>query len=70
MSPAPCASAPAAAAANLVDLTQLEIYVNVLGELEYLQSQPPGDGGIVAGDDFYIARDLRPSSPSLCAGGG
>jgi phosphomannomutase len=51
---------------QLVDLTQLEIYINVLGELEYLQSKPPGDGGILAGDEFYIARDLRPSSPGLC----
>ncbi len=51
---------------QLVDLTQLEIYINVLGELAYLQSQPPEAGGIVAGDEFYIANDLRPSSPTLC----
>jgi phosphomannomutase len=47
-------------------LTQLEVYVNVLGELQYLQSQPPSAGGIAPGEAFYIARDLRPSSPSLC----
>ena len=51
---------------RLADLTQLEIYLNVLGELQFLLSQPVSEGGIVAGDDFYIGRDLRPSSPSLC----
>jgi phosphomannomutase len=50
---------------RLAEMTQLEIYVNVLGELEYLQSLPPADGGIVPGDVFYIATDLRPSSPML-----
>lgn len=50
---------------RLVDLTQLEIYVNVLGELEYLLSRPPDTGGVLPGDDFYIARDLRPSSPAV-----
>lgn len=38
----------------VVDLTQLEIYINVTGELEYLQASP--------GDTFYFAHDLRPSS--------
>jgi phosphomannomutase len=51
---------------QLVHLTQLEIYLNVLGELRYLLSQRPEDGGIAAGDDFYIARDFRASSPTLC----
>jgi phosphomannomutase len=50
---------------RLADLTQLEIYINVFGELEYLLSLPPGEGGIVKGDEFYLARDLRPSSPEL-----
>ncbi len=50
---------------ELVHLTQLEIYVNVLGELRYLQSRPSSDGGVVSGDEFFIARDLRPSSPVL-----
>jgi len=50
---------------RLAELTQLEIYINVAGELEYLLSQPGEAGGIAAGDEFYIARDLRPSSPSL-----
>lgn len=47
---------------KVVDLTQLEIYTNVVGELEYLLSLKPADGGIAAGDDFYFAYDLRPSS--------
>lgn len=46
-------------------LTQLEIYINVLGEMDYLQSQPPAMGGIAPGDEFYIAWDLRPSSGEI-----
>ncbi len=48
----------------VVDLTQLEIYINVTAELVYLQSLPISDGGIVPGDDLYYAHDLRPSSTS------
>jgi phosphomannomutase len=51
---------------QLTHLTQLEIYVNVLAELQCLQSWSPAEGGIAPGDDFYIGRDLRPSSPLLC----
>ncbi len=47
---------------RVADLTQLEIYISVLGELEYLQSLARSDGGIQRGDDFYFAHDLRPSS--------
>jgi phosphomannomutase len=47
---------------EVVPLTQLEIYINALAELEYLQSLPPEEGGIVRGDPFYFAYDLRPSS--------
>jgi phosphomannomutase len=50
---------------RLADLSQLEIYVNVLGELEYLLSLPRPDGGISPGDPFFLACDLRPSSPAL-----
>lgn len=46
----------------VVDLTQLEIYTNVLAEIRYLRSLPLSEGGIQAGDDFYFAYDLRPSS--------
>ncbi|KAL4898312.1 Phosphoglucomutase, first 3 domain-containing protein [Aspergillus ambiguus] len=46
----------------IVDLTQLEIYINVLGEIRHLQAIPPSEGGIASGDDFYYAYDLRPSS--------
>ncbi|HEY4089045.1 MAG TPA: phosphomannomutase [Bryobacteraceae bacterium] len=49
----------------IADLTQLEIYINVTAELEYLLSLSPEDGGIRPGDDFYYALDLRPSSPRL-----
>jgi phosphomannomutase len=44
----------------IVDLTPLEIYINVTAELEYLQST-----GLERGD-FYVAFDLRPSSPRIC----
>jgi phosphomannomutase len=50
-----------------VDLTQLEVYLNALAELEYLQSLEVPDGGIVRGDEFYVARDLRPSSTAFDA---
>lgn len=43
-------------------LTQLEVYINALAEIEYLNALPPGEGGVVRGDPFYIACDLRPSS--------
>jgi len=46
----------------VVDLTQLEIYINATAELEYLQSLPREQGGIVKGEEFYFACDLRPSS--------
>ncbi|HVW07960.1 MAG TPA: hypothetical protein VHC90_05230 [Bryobacteraceae bacterium] len=49
----------------IVDLTQLEIYINVTAELEYLLSLAPEHGGIQPGDDFYYALDLRPGSPTL-----
>jgi phosphomannomutase len=51
---------------EVVHLTDLEIYINVLAELEYLQSLPLDAGGIARGEDFYLALDLRPSSERLC----
>jgi phosphomannomutase len=50
---------------KVVDLTQLEVYLNALAELEYLQSLTPSEGGIKRGDPFYFAYDLRPSSSEL-----
>jgi phosphomannomutase len=47
---------------KVVDLSQLEIYLNALAELEYLQSLPLAGGGITRGEEFYFAYDLRPSS--------
>ena len=52
---------------KVVDLTQLEIYTNVLAELEYFQSLPSSEGGIVRGEEFFIGYDLRPSSTSFVA---
>jgi phosphomannomutase len=48
-------------------LTQLEVYLNVVAELGYLQSLSAGEGGIVPGEEFYFACDLRPSSSRFVA---
>jgi phosphomannomutase len=50
---------------EVVHLTQLEIYINALAELEYLQSLDAARGGIVRGQECYFARDLRPSSDTF-----
>jgi phosphomannomutase len=47
---------------RVADLSQLEVYLNALAEIEYLQTLAPAEGGIVAGEEFYFAHDLRPSS--------
>jgi phosphomannomutase len=49
----------------VVDLTQLEVYINARAELEYLQHQPIDQGGIATGDEFFFAYDLRPSSTTF-----
>ena len=58
----------------LIHLTQLEVYINALAELEYLQSLPLSEGGVKRGDEFYFGYDLRPSSrfyiPEASGGGG
>ncbi len=50
---------------RVVDLTQLEIFINVRAEVEFLKSLPKERGGIEAGEDVFIASDLRPSSVRL-----
>ena len=52
----------------VADLTQLEVYLNALAELEYLQSLAKPEAGIVRGDEFYYACDLRPSSTEVVMG--
>lgn len=47
---------------EVVHLTQLEVYINARAEIEHLMSLPLSTGGISAGDEFYLAYDLRPSS--------
>jgi phosphomannomutase len=49
---------------EVVNLTQLEIYINAFAELSYLQGLPESNGGIVRAQEFYFASDLRPSSTS------
>ena len=51
----------------VTDLSQLEIYINVLGELRYLQTLATEKGGIRPGEAFYVATDLRPSSTQFVA---
>lgn len=46
----------------VADMTQLEVYINALAEIQYLQSLPRAEGGIVRGEEFFYACDLRPSS--------
>lgn len=52
---------------EVVHLTQLEIYLNARAELDYLLSLPAGEGGIRAGQEFFYAYDLRPSSTQFVA---
>lgn len=47
---------------KVADLTQLEIWINVCAELEFLKTLPREQGGIQAGEDVFVASDLRPSS--------
>jgi len=55
---------------EVLHLTQLEVYINARAEVEYLLSLERGRGGLVPGDDFYVASDLRPSSTAYVAGQG
>ncbi len=52
---------------KVVDLTQLEIYINATAELEFLTGLPEEEGGVRRGAEIYFARDLRPSSAALVA---
>jgi phosphomannomutase len=52
---------------EVVHLTQLEVYLNALAELEYLQTLPRARGGIVAGEAFFFAYDRRLSSSQFVA---
>jgi phosphomannomutase len=47
---------------EVIHLTHLEIFINVVAELEFLQSLPKAEGGIQRGEEFFYAYDLRPSS--------
>jgi len=55
---------------EVVNLTQLEIYINAFAELQYLLRLTPSQGGIAPGDEFYFACDLRPSSSAYVASQG
>ncbi len=47
---------------EVLDLTQLEIFLNARAELDYLLALPLAQGGIRSGQAFYLAHDLRASS--------
>ncbi|MGR9085985.1 MAG: phosphomannomutase [Gammaproteobacteria bacterium] len=48
-------------------LTQLEVFINAVAEIEFLQSLAKSEGGIVRGEEFFYARDLRPGSGAYVA---
>lgn len=52
---------------EVAHLSQLEIYINALAELKYLQTLEAARGGITRGERFYYAYDLRPSSTQFVA---
>ncbi|CAA9890812.1 Phosphomannomutase [Candidatus Methylobacter favarea] len=52
---------------EVVHLTQLEVFINAVAELEFLQSLSKAEGGIARGEEFFYARDLRPSSSAYVA---
>ncbi|MBC7805869.1 MAG: mannose-6-phosphate isomerase, class I [Akkermansiaceae bacterium] len=52
---------------EVADLTQLEVTITATAELRYLLSLPADEGGIMPGDPFYYAYDLRPSSDQFVA---
>ncbi len=52
---------------EVLDLSSLEIYLNVRAELDYLMTLPADSGGISRGQYFYLAHDLRPSSTKFVA---
>lgn len=60
--PVPLAFGTSGRRGKVVDLTQLEIYLNARAEIDYLLARAPEDGGIRTGQPFYCAHDLRPSS--------
>ena len=55
---------------DVVDLSQLEIYINVRADLDCLFSLPSAAGGIVPGQRFFYACNLRPSSTRRVAAQG
>jgi phosphomannomutase len=60
--PAPLRFGTSGRRGEVIHLTQIEVYLNALAEIEYLQSLPATEGSIRRGDEFFLAYDLRPSS--------
>jgi phosphomannomutase len=49
------------------DLSQMEVFLNVRAEMDFLLKLPPAEGGIKPADSVYLAYDLRPSSTQFMA---
>lgn len=60
--PQPLAFGTSGRRGEVIHLTQLEVYLNARAEMDYLLSLPVDGGGIRAGQNFFVAHDLRPSS--------
>jgi phosphomannomutase len=52
---------------EVIHLTQLEVFINAVAELEFLQALPKAKVGLGRGEEFFYARDLRPSSSAYVA---
>ena len=52
---------------KVVDLTQLEVYLNALAELEYLQSLPPQRAASSGAKSFISPMTCAPAPASLSA---
>lgn len=68
--PVPLAFGTSGRRGEVVDLSQLELYINVRADLDYLFSLPSTAGGIAPGSSFFYACDLRPSSTQRVAAQG
>ena len=65
--PIPLAFGTSGRRGDVVDLTELEIYINVRADLDHLLTLAAGAGGIRQGQSFFYAHDLRASSTRIVA---
>ena len=65
--PIPLAFGTSGRRGDVVDLTELEIYINVRADLDHLLTLAASAGGIRQGQPFFYAHDLRASSTRIVA---